>query len=50
MLSAQEFANLFGVTKRTVFRWIEKGKIKAVKIGGTVRIPEEELQRKERGE
>lgn len=50
MLSAQEFANLFGVTKRTVFRWIERGEVKSIKIGGTVRIPGEEVQRKKRGE
>lgn len=46
MLSVKEFAELFGVSKRTVFRWIEKGEVNAVKICGTVRIPEDEVQRK----
>ena len=50
MLSVKEFAELFGVSKRTVFRWIEKGEVNAVKICGTVRIPEDEVQRKKRGE
>lgn len=50
MLSVKEFADLFGVTKRTVFRWIERGEVKAIKISGTVRIPDEEVERKKRGE
>lgn len=50
MLSVKEFAELFGVSKRTVFRWIEKGEVNAVKICGTVRIPEDEVKRKKRGE
>lgn len=50
MVSVKEAAEIFSVTKRTIFRWIEDGIIKAVKIGGTVRIPEEEIERLKRGE
>lgn len=50
MVSVKEAAEMFSVTKRTVFRWIENGQIKAIKIGGTVRIPEEEIDRLKRGE
>lgn len=45
MLSVQETADLFGVTKRTVFRWIKDGRIKAIKIGRTVRIKKSEIVR-----
>ena len=45
MLSVKETADLFGVTKRTVFRWIKSGKMKSVKIGRTVRIKESEIER-----
>lgn len=50
MVSVKEVAKMFSVTKRTVFRWIESGQIKAIKVGGTVRIPEEEIERLKRGE
>lgn len=45
MLSVKETADLFGVTKRTIFRWIKSGKMKSVKIGRTVRIKESEIKR-----
>lgn len=45
MLSVKETADLFGVTKRTVFRWIKSGKMKSVKIGRTVRIKKSEIKR-----
>lgn len=50
MVSVKEAAEMFSVTKRTVFRWIESGQIKAIKIGGTVRIPDEEIERLKRGD
>lgn len=34
-----------GVGRTTVYRWLGEGRIKAVKIGGTVLIPESELTR-----
>ena len=45
MLSVKETAELFGVTKRTVFRWIKSGKMKSVKIGRTVRVKKSEIDR-----
>ena len=45
MLSVKETADFFGVTKRTVFRWIKCGKIKSVKIGRTDRIKKSEIDR-----
>lgn len=50
MVSVKQAAEIFSVTKRTIFRWIEDGRIKAIKIAGTVRIPEEEIERLKKGE
>jgi excisionase family DNA binding protein len=43
----QEIADKLKVSTKTVYRWIEGGKIKAVKVGGkggVLRIPESEIQ------
>jgi len=37
----------FGVTSRTVHNWIESGQLRAIRIGGTVRIPQCEVTRVE---
>jgi excisionase family DNA binding protein len=37
-LRIDEVAKDFGVTRRTVLRWIEKGEVETIKIGGTRRI------------
>ena len=37
--SMQEFADLYGVSDRTVYTWIKSGKLRAFKIGRLVRIP-----------
>ncbi|WP_445184581.1 helix-turn-helix domain-containing protein [Pseudonocardia sp. Cha107L01] len=43
--SAAELAELIGVSDETIRRWIKNGDIKAFRIGRTVRIPAEELER-----
>lgn len=35
----QDLAGLLGISPRTVYHHIEKGTLKAVKIGGLLRIP-----------
>ncbi len=45
MKTVAEIAQEMKVTKRTVFRWIKAGKLKAVKVGGTVRVTEEEYSK-----
>ena len=40
----QETAELLGVTKRTVYGYVDEGIIKAVKIGREWRITEEDLK------
>ena len=43
MKKMKEVAEMCNVSYRTVFNWIKSGKLNAVKIGGSVRIPDEEL-------
>lgn len=45
MKTIRETAKIFGVHWQTIRNWIRDGKIKAVKIERTVRIPEEEIER-----
>lgn len=42
MLTIEEVAKLLKVTDRTVRRWIDDGKLKALKIGGVIRVTEED--------
>ena len=39
-----EVAIYFSINRRTVYRWIETGKIEAVKVGKMLRIPREALE------
>lgn len=48
MKTIRETAKIFGVHWQTIRNWIRDGKIKAVKIERTVRIPEEEIERVKR--
>lgn len=50
MKTIKETAKIFGVHWQTVRNWIRDGKIKAVKIERTIRIPDEEIGRLKRGE
>jgi excisionase family DNA binding protein len=43
LLTPQDVADLFGVSKRTVQLWIKKGELPVIKIGRTVRIKRDEL-------
>lgn len=40
-----EIADLFSISKRTVYRLIKRRKLKAIKVGGSIRIPLEEIER-----
>ena len=40
-----QFAKLAGVTRATIIRWIETGRLKAHRIGSRYYIPESELTR-----
>lgn len=43
--SVDDAAELFSVTRATIYRWITAGKISTVKLGGCRRIPRSELER-----
>lgn len=44
-MTVKETADFFGVSPRTIFRWIKSGKLDSVKIGGVVRIKKDEIKR-----
>ena len=55
MYTVTEVANKFSVSRQTVLKWINNGKIKAVRVVKAYRIPKDEIdglidkQRKEDG-
>lgn len=48
--TVKETAAIFGVKPLTIRRWITDGKLRAVKIVGSVRITDEEIERLKKGE
>ena len=48
--TVKETAEIFKVKPLTIYRWIKDGKIKAVKIIGSIRIEDEEIERLRKGE
>lgn len=45
MYTVTEVANMFSVSRQTVLKWINNGKINAVKVVKVYRIPKEEIER-----
>jgi excisionase family DNA binding protein len=43
LYTPKQVADLWKVSRRTIYAWIKSGQLKAVKLGDTVRIPESEL-------
>ncbi len=43
MYTVTEVAKTFSVSRQTVLKWINKGKIKAVKVDKVYRIPKEQI-------
>lgn len=50
MLTVKEFAEIFHVTKKTVYSWINAGRLKVVRIDTTIRIEQSEVERIKKGE
>lgn len=50
MKTKNDVCEIFKVSLGTVNNWIKQGKIKVVKIGRSVRISEEEIERLKKGE
>ena len=45
MYTVTEVAKMFSVSRQTVLKWINNGKIKAVKVVKVYRIPKDEINR-----
>ncbi|UFJ62710.1 helix-turn-helix domain-containing protein [Anoxybacillus sediminis] len=45
MFTVKEAMEVLNLSKSTIYRLVENGTIKAVKIGGSIRIPQAELRR-----
>ena len=45
MYTVKEVAKLLSLAEITIRQWIQKGKIKSVKVGSATRIPESEVKR-----
>jgi len=45
LLSPQKFADRLSISRWTVYAWLQEGRIKSVKLGRLVRIPESEVER-----
>ncbi len=41
----EELAAMLKVTRQAIYNWIQQGRMEAVRIGRTVRIPGEEVER-----
>jgi excisionase family DNA binding protein len=46
----EEAAKLLGKGEATIWRWIRSGKVLVVRIGGRTLIPEQEIQRLQKGD
>ncbi len=45
LLTPQQFADRLSISRWTVYAWIAEGRVKSVKLGRLVRIPESEVER-----
>jgi excisionase family DNA binding protein len=43
LLTAAQYAAKYGVTRRSVYRWAAAGQLVHVRVGHTVRVPEDQL-------
>ncbi len=41
----EELAAMLKVTRQAIYNWVQQGRLEAVRIGRTVRIPSEEVER-----
>ena len=48
-VSVTQFAELFGISRQTVWKWIKAGKLKVIRLGKLYRIPVSEVERIKRG-
>ena len=48
-LSVKEVAKIFSLSTRTIWRWIDRGELKSIKVGKSVRISTNEVERLKKG-
>lgn len=48
-LSVVQFAEIFGISRQTVWKWIKAKKLKVIRLGKLYRIPVSEVERIKRG-
>ena len=48
-LTPKQFADRLSLSRWTIYAWISEGRIKSVKLGRLVRIPESEVERMVQG-
>lgn len=46
-LSIKELCEKLKITRQTLHRWIKEGKVKSIKVGGTIRIPTSQFKNME---
>ncbi len=44
-LTPKQFADRLSISRWTVYAWLQEGRLKKIKLGRLVRIPESEVQR-----
>ena len=44
-VSVTQFAELFGISRQTVWKWIKAGKLKVIRLEKLYRIPVSEVER-----
>ena len=49
-VSVTQFAELFGISRQTVWKWTKAKKLKVIRLGKLYRIPVSEVERIKRGE
>ena len=49
MFTIQEVADMFHVTRKTVYNWINAGRLRAMRVGGTLRVDQAEIDRIKQG-
>jgi excisionase family DNA binding protein len=49
LMSGKDVAKFWDVSKRTVLRWVQKGRLKPIRMGGTVRFKRAEVERADEG-
>lgn len=46
----KDVAEVFSVTRQTIYNWIAEGKVNVIRINGNPRISEKEVERLKKGE